>query len=75
MIKLAATTPHQSHGLFRYRRFGVRSKPPATPKTRRAIVYLVIMPTPIAPPIAIHQRGSSDLSQQITKYATGTHHK
>ena len=69
MIKLAATTPHQSHGSSGIADSASEASPPPHPRPEKAIVYLVIMPTPIAPPIAIHQRGSSDLSKQITKYA------
>jgi hypothetical protein len=50
MISIATAAPHQNHRLFRYRRAGVRSTPPTTPNTKKAIAYLAIMPKPMAAP-------------------------
>jgi hypothetical protein len=54
--------PYYSHLLFNYCLASVNNIPAISPPTKNGIEYFDSMPNPTPPPIALHQRGSADLT-------------
>src|ERR1017187_1215803 len=72
-IRMESATPIHSHWLRRKRRASVNSTPATMASTKKPIVHLDCIPKPMLAPMAIHQRGSPDLSSRTMKYAVDTH--
>ena len=72
-MAMARAAPVHIHGLRRYRRAGVKTTPAMTPNTSSPMVYLVIMPKPMAAPMGSHHRGSSEVIRRMTNQATTGH--
>src|ERR1700751_5932563 len=71
----ATATPTQNQELRKWRRARVRMSPTRRPAMKKTTEYLVSSPSPIAAPIASHQRGFSVLSKRIVNQQTSTHQR
>src|SRR5215472_7423862 len=71
----ARPTPAQNHPLRKDRRARERASPQMRPATKKTIEYLVRSPSPMAAPMAIHQRVLSLVSKRMVNQHTSTHHR
>ena len=74
-ISSARAIPAQNQPLAKIAARAGEATPPRIPAMKNTMEYLVSRPRPTTAPMASHQRGFSDLSRRMVKYAISTHHR